>query len=118
MTLPEIVLWQVLRKRPNGYRFRRQFPVDGYVLDFACLKCRLAIEVDGEAHSRGSRPERDRLRDARLAAQGIATLRVAARDVLGDVGAVIALIVQACADRPPHHSASPNGPPPRSGEEL
>jgi len=46
MSLPEVVLWQQLRKRPAGIRFRRQFPCYGYVVDFACLERRLAIEVD------------------------------------------------------------------------
>jgi very-short-patch-repair endonuclease len=50
MSLPEVLLWQALRKRPAGFRFRRQFPLAPFVLDFACLESRLAIEVDGAAH--------------------------------------------------------------------
>ncbi|WP_347233084.1 endonuclease domain-containing protein [Sphingomonas glacialis] len=59
MSLPEVLLWQVLRTRPDGHRFRRQAPAGDYVLDFYCAPARLAIEVDGEAHSRGDRPARD-----------------------------------------------------------
>ena len=47
MTRPEVLLWQVLRERPNGLRFRRQHPVGPFVLDFYCPAARLAIEVDG-----------------------------------------------------------------------
>jgi hypothetical protein len=49
MTLPEVVLWQCLRQRPEGLKFRRQHPTGPYVLDFFCSDARLAIEVDGEA---------------------------------------------------------------------
>ena len=117
MTLPEVMLWQQLRKRPYGFRFRRQFPCLGYVIDFACLERRIAIEVDGAAHSMGDRPERDRRRDAVLAEAGFQTLRIAARDVLDNLEAVMTLLRTACTNRPLHRSAPRIGPPPRAGEE-
>ena len=117
MTLPEVLLWQQLRKRPTGLRFRRQFPCLGYVIDFACLERRLAIEVDGEAHSMGTNPLRDRIRDDRLAVVGFQTLRIAARDVLDNLEGVMSHILTTCANRPLHHDAARRGPPPRSGEE-
>jgi very-short-patch-repair endonuclease len=49
MTLPEGMLWQVLRKRPEGYKFRNQHPIGRCVVDFYCAATRLVIEVDGEA---------------------------------------------------------------------
>ncbi|MGK6355969.1 endonuclease domain-containing protein [Sphingomonas sp. DT-207] len=64
MSLPEVLLWQQLRKRPGGLRFRRQHPAGAYSLDFFCPRYKLAIEVDGEAHERGDQPERDAARDA------------------------------------------------------
>jgi len=117
MTLPEVVLWQQLRARPQGFRFRRQFPFDGYVIDFACRERRLAIEIDGEGHSMSDRPSRDARRDSALAEGGFATLRIAARDVLDNLEGVLASVLAACEGRPLHRSASPIGPPPRSGEE-
>jgi very-short-patch-repair endonuclease len=118
MTLPEVVLWQQLRLRPGGFRFRRQFPFNGYVLDFACLERRLAIEIDGEVHSMGDLPSRDAKRDARLVEGGFETIRIAARNVLDNLEAVLTLILHTCENRPLHRSAAPNGPPPRCGEEL
>jgi very-short-patch-repair endonuclease len=51
MSLPEVVLWQALRRgQVAGLRFRRQHPIGPYILDFYCLSARLAIEVDGFAH--------------------------------------------------------------------
>ena len=116
MTLPEVLLWQQLQQRPVGFRFRRQYPARGYVLDFACLKRRLAIEVDGEAHSMGDTPQRDRRRDQLLSESGFETLRIAARDVLDNLEGVLTLILHTCESRPLHQPAA--GPPPRSGEEF
>ena len=64
MTPPEIALWLALRSNEAGLRFRRQHAAGRYVLDFYCATARLAIEVDGEAHDHGNRPERDATRDA------------------------------------------------------
>ena len=117
MSFPEVLLWQALRKEPGGFLFRRQNPQIGYRLDFACLEARLAIEVDGEAHDRGDRPQRDAVRDRRIAELGFFTLRIPAREVLKDLDAVITGIVMLCRERGPLHRPS-DGPPPRSGEEL
>ena len=112
MTLPEVILWQALRQRPEGLKFRRQHPSGPYVLDFFCSDARLAIEVDGEAHSRGDRPQRDEARDEWLRFAGVQTLRIAAVDVLNDADAVLRYVVaEAKARLPLHHPAG--GPPPR-----
>ena len=117
MSLPEVLLWQVLRKRPAGLKFRRQFPVGQITVDFACLERRLIIEVDGEGHSVGDQPQRDHARDAVLKCDGFRVVRIAARDVLQDMDAVLRFIVAACGDVGPLHQPAA-GPPPRSGEDL
>ena len=112
MSLPEVLLWRVLRTRPNGLKFRRQHASSAYILDFFCSDARLAIEIDGESHSRGDRPERDALRDAYFERAGVATLRIAAGDVMADLDAVVKhIVVQASARLPLHHPSG--GPPPR-----
>lgn len=117
--LPEILIWRELRKRPGGHKFRRQHPLSEIVLDFVCLERRVAIEIDGEIHSRGDLPERDLKRDAFLTARGFAVLRLPARFVLANVDDAIATIVAACDERSPlHHQPLAGGPPPRSGEVL
>ena len=117
--LPEVVLWRELRKRPGGYKFRRQHPIGECVLDFACLERRLALEVDGMAHDLGDRPERDRRRDGFLQSRGFDVLRIRATDILANLDVVIVAIVDACDRRVPlHHAASRRGPPPRAGEVL
>jgi very-short-patch-repair endonuclease len=114
--LPEVPLLQQLRKRPGGFKFRYQFPCHPYRLDFACLSVRLAVEIDGEVHSRGDQPARDERRDRILAERGFATLRIPAREVLRDMDAVVTAIIHAFRERGPLHQPSA-GSPPRSGEE-
>ena len=118
MTLPEVLLWNVLRMRPDGLKFRKQYPIGGYVADFACLGCRLLIEVDGDSHSYGNRPQHDAVRDRRVRELGYETLRIPALEVLKNMEGVLAHILNHCGNRPLHHDASRRGPPPRSGEEL
>jgi very-short-patch-repair endonuclease len=51
MTDAERALWRVLRdRRMAGWRFRRQEPIDRYIVDFGCFEARLIIEVDGGQH--------------------------------------------------------------------
>ncbi len=89
MSLPEVLLWRELRKKPKGAQFRRQHPAGHYVLDFFCATANLAIEVDGEAHNRGSRPARDSTRDRWLQSQGVEVMRIPAIDVLKNLDGVM-----------------------------
>jgi very-short-patch-repair endonuclease len=64
MTDAERALWRLLRQRQiNGLRFRRQVPINHYIVDFACLEARLVAEVDGGQHSES---QADKKRDAHL----------------------------------------------------
>ena len=66
-------LWQILRaKRFAGFKFKRQLPIDHYIVDFACLSWRLIIEADGGQHAENVQDER---RDAYLRAQGFRVVR-------------------------------------------
>lgn len=110
MSLPEGLLWRQLKLHPGGYLFRKQHPLGGYSLDFACIRARIAIEVDGISHELGDRPERDELRDGWVAQQGFKTVRIPARDVLNNMEGVVTLIVETCRER-----ARPSRP--RVGED-
>lgn len=75
-TEAEDKLWQALRGRQlNGYKFRRQVPVGGYVLDFYCPQIHLGIELDGSVHLDPTQVELDRTRTQNLAAQGVSVIR-------------------------------------------
>ena len=101
MSFPEIVLWGELRQRPGGLKFRRQHPSGPYTLDFYCNDARLAIEVDGEAHESGDRPDKDLARDSWLAEAGIETMRIPAIEVMHDLEAVVRDILARATERLP-----------------
>ena len=104
MSLPEVLLWQELRRGGlDGLRLRRQHPMGPYILDFYCAEHRLAVEVDGEGHGYGHQPQHDARRDAWLASQDLRVLRIDARTVLKDMDVVLATIL---AETPPPSSAA------------
>ena len=107
MTETEHRLWLRLRRRQiNGHKFRRQFPLGKYVVDFLCLETRLIIEVDGGQHAKQT--GKDELRDKWLASQGFRVLRFWNNDVLSETDAVVETIVQALNETP-HPSPLPQG---------
>jgi very-short-patch-repair endonuclease len=72
----ETVLWSKLRRRQMmGYKFRRQYSVGAYVVDFYCVELRLAIEVDGDSHFRFGARSRDERRQEFIKSFGIDFLR-------------------------------------------
>ncbi|WP_374729333.1 endonuclease domain-containing protein [Roseitalea porphyridii] len=96
MTDAERKLWRELRAhRLMGLGFRRQMPISGFIVDFACPEYRLIIELDGSQHGLPTATLRDRTRDARLDALGWQVLRFWNDDVLGDVDGVCRHIVAA-----------------------
>ena len=95
MTLPEGLLWQELRRRPDGLKYRRQHPIGRCIVDFYCPNAKLVIELDGMSHDMGDRPDRDRRRDIWLEGQGLSVLRFGATDVMKDLASVVTAIVRA-----------------------
>jgi very-short-patch-repair endonuclease len=72
----ERILWRHLRNRNfAGYKFRRQHPIDPYILDFYCPAAKLAIELDGGGHNYRSGQMRDQMCEEFLANKGIAVVR-------------------------------------------
>ena len=96
LSLPEVLLWRLLKGSPDGVHFRSQHPVGSYVLDFYCAKTKIAFEIDGIAHDMGDRPERDEQRDALLREQGIEVVRIPAAEVLRSAEIVAASMVRYC----------------------
>ena len=96
LSLPEVLLWRLLKGSPDGVHFRSQHPVGSYVLDFYCAKTKIAFEIDGIAHDMGDRPERDEQRAAWLREQGIKVVRIPAVEVLKSAENVAASMVRYC----------------------
>jgi very-short-patch-repair endonuclease len=108
MTEAEVRLWARLRHGLiKGHHFRRQVPIGPYVVDFACLRTRLLIEVDGGQHVEES--ELDGERTAWLKTQGFRVLRFWNNDVLQRTEVVLESIRNAVLETPPPY------PPPTGG---
>jgi very-short-patch-repair endonuclease len=83
LTVTEEKLWLELRLlRQQGYHFRRQVPLEGYIVDFACLSQRVLIEVDGAQHAEPEMMRKDSNRDAHLHWRGFTVLRFSNFDVM------------------------------------
>ena len=77
-TAAEEALWELLRgRRFLGLKFRRQFPVESYIVDFCCYERRLVVELDGEVHTEPAQIAHDQNRDQYLRTQGFKILRFA-----------------------------------------
>lgn len=76
-TYAERVAWKILRNRKMlGLKFRRQYPLFGYIVDFFCKPERLVIEIDGSAHDNPEAAAYDRFRENVLKSHGIRIIRL------------------------------------------
>ncbi|WP_022721569.1 endonuclease domain-containing protein [Rhodopseudomonas sp. B29] len=110
-TQAETLLWQRLRNRQlGGWKFKRQFPIDRYVVDFCCADAQLIVELDGGQH--GQQAEADAARTEVLSAMGYLVLRFWNNDVLSNLDGVletIARTIRPDAFDPPHPNPLPDG---------
>jgi very-short-patch-repair endonuclease len=89
----EALLWSHLRgRRLAGFKFRRRHPCGPFVLDFFCPMRRLAIEIDAHQPFHADARRRDRRRAEFLASRGIAVMRFAPNQVVGNIDAVLATV--------------------------
>jgi len=84
----EQILWLQLRnKRFLNYKFRRQFPIGGYIVDFICLELKLIIELDGAQHLEAE--NKDAERTEILNKQGFKVIRFWNNDVIDNLEGVL-----------------------------
>ena len=90
----EKLFWSMIRDRKlEGFKFKRQFLIDPYIVDYACLEKRLIVELDGDLH--GDQIGYDEARDAFLRRRGYRILRFMNGEVAEDLGRVLETILQA-----------------------
>ena len=95
LTPAERKLWYALRDlKSEGLHFRKQAPLDRYILDFVCFEARLVIEVDGGQHAEQSGIVKDAARDAYLNWQGFDVLRFWNSEVLKNTNGVMTAIYE------------------------
>ncbi|MDH5442567.1 MAG: DUF559 domain-containing protein [Candidatus Nomurabacteria bacterium] len=102
----EEILWSRLRRKYLGFKFRRQFGVGPYILDFYCGERRVAVEIDGSQHL--EEKEKDIIRDGFLAGQDITVLRFWNNEIDQNLDGVI-MKIQSVLDTPqsPNVDSSP-----------
>ena len=92
-TSAEAKLWQALRNRRLArWKFRRQHPIDRYIVDFITLDGKLIVEVDGVTHSEPSETRRDKARSDVLESCGFLVVRVSNTDVYENLEGALEMI--------------------------
>ena len=113
MTKAEQALWKELRRYSLGWRFRRQFPIPPYIVDFACDEARLIVEADGGQHAR---PGDHDLRDKELKRRGWRVLRFWNNEIVQNWEGVLRIIAETLG--PPRGGNPHPIPPPLAGEGV
>ena len=90
MSNAEIILWDRLKGRQiKGMKFRRQFGVGRYAIDFYCPEIKLAIEVDGDTHDSPDEIEYDKTRQSEIENYKIVFLRIKNEEIFKSIDEVI-----------------------------
>jgi very-short-patch-repair endonuclease len=93
-TPAEATLWQHLRNRNLQFKFRRQHPIDFFIIDFYCADAKLLIEIDGESHFQPTQMEYDQTRTEYLEALGYKLIRFTNDDVRYNLQVVLSRIIE------------------------
>ena len=126
LTDSEKRLWLELRLRQTGYKFRRQFAIGKYIVDFACPERKLIVELDGGHHA--GQADYDAGRTRWLESQGFRVLRFWNNEIQTNLNGVKEVIYKYLKEAKPPPPSSPvrhyavGGRPPktqwRAGEEV
>ncbi len=98
-TPAEATLWRHLRNRSLKYKFRRQHPIDFFIIDFHCAEAKLLIEIDGDSHLVKEQMEYDKTRTEYLEERGYKVIRFTNDDVRYNMNAVANEIIKAVEKR-------------------
>jgi very-short-patch-repair endonuclease len=94
-TRVETILWSQLRARQiEGAKFRRQQPIDEFIVDFVCFEKKLIIELDGGQHAQACAEDQER--DNQLSGKGYTVLRFWNNEVVENLTGVLEVIRRKC----------------------
>ena len=88
MTDAEHALWNMLKGKGMGYKFRRQHIIGDYIVDFVNLPYKRVVEIDGKYHFKGEQPVSDATRTADLNKRGFTVVRFTNEEVMGNINRV------------------------------
>ncbi len=94
----EKILWWKLRNKQLGYKFRRQFGIGKYIVDFYCPKLKLVIEVDGATHGTNREIIYDNIRQRYLESLGITIKRYLNIDIFNNLDEVVNNVIEICKE--------------------
>lgn len=98
-TKAEKILWEHLRNRKlEGLKFRRQHPLDNFIVDFYCHEKSIVVEIDGRIHDLKENAEYDRMRTYVLKGSGITVIRFRNEEIEINIEMVLSKIKSACQD--------------------
>ncbi|MBS9767105.1 MAG: leucine--tRNA ligase [Flavobacteriaceae bacterium] len=99
-TEAEAILWQQLKGKNSGIKFRQQHIIDDFIVDFVCLSKKLIIEIDGGYHSEEEQQEKDNERTKILEDLGYKVIRFTNEEVIGNLDEVLKNIEKELSQTP------------------
>lgn len=96
MTRAEVILWQELRRKQLGFKFRRQYGIGPYIVDFYCPKLKLVIELDGDVHAFYTVKKKDKIKQDFLKNYNITVIRYWNHEIINEIQAVAEDIYNTC----------------------
>ena len=93
-TPAETTLWRYLRNRNLEYKFRRQHPIEFFIIDFYCAEAKLLIEIDGDSHFQKAQMEYDQARTGYLETLGYKVIQFTNDDVRYNINTVVTRIIE------------------------
>jgi len=82
MTKSEVIMWNALKGKQIGYKFRRQYSIGKFIVDFFCAELNLILEIDGTIHGEGDNPDKDKSRESYFKKFGFRIKRYSNEQVL------------------------------------
>ncbi len=95
----ERIFWSRVRNKQQGYKFKRQFSIGNYILDFYCPKLKLGIEIDGATHGDEFEIKRDAEKEKFISRFGIKIIRFLNTDIFEDIDSVLEELNYQCRKR-------------------
>ena len=107
----EFVFWQAVKAKNYNIRFRRQYIIGQYIVDFVDLKSQTIIELDGGYHYNKEQIEYDKIRTEYLNKIGFTVLRFKNEEVINDIDDIISKIIKHIESKIPSIPLTPKSPP-------
>lgn len=96
-TPAERIVWSKLRNRQlDGFKFRRQYYIGNFIVDFYCSEVNLIIEIDGDVHGYAERTQKDRIREEFLRSRNFEIVRYNNNEIFNNLKNVLEDILNEC----------------------